>query len=155
MLWYNTYHSHMKHCKRCKSNGVEKELTSSLMCDMSEESCNLWLRSIIWTKLTELRIWIEGIKKCISCIEVFPSTTCTSLTDYAIEETRCNNVSYRSTTATRCARWGRTGPLFTSLATVGIASATVAILATAEVCCTATTLSLDPFFGHGSCKDYG
>ena len=75
-----------------------ENLTSSLVCDMSEESCNLALISIGRTIVAEPRIRIQGTKKRCTGVEILPSTTRSSLINYPIEKCLCHNIRNRATT---------------------------------------------------------
>ena len=55
-----------------------RDLTSSLMGDLSEKSCNLAFR-LIGGATTELRVGVRGVEKAISGVEALAWTVATGL----------------------------------------------------------------------------
>lgn len=70
-----------------------KDLTSSLMGDVSKESCNLAFRLLGGTA-TELRVGVGSVEKSVSGVEALAWTVTRGLVEYATEEFCCHNVTH-------------------------------------------------------------
>ena len=126
-----------------------RDLTSSFMGDMGEESCDLSPGIVDRTNPTKPRVWIESLKERVSWIEVLPGTAWISLIKDPTEKLRGHDIRHWNVVGGSCRE---TLTLLTPGAAVVIAGATVTPSAATFVCSTATVLSCNMARNSWSCN---